>query len=207
MRVASRGQHFKDATRKAKNRHVKGAAAQVVNEERPLRVLIETIRNGGGCGFIQEAQHVQASELRGVFCRLALCVVKICGHGDHRAIKLAAEALFGASFKRTQNFRRHFDRGQGTLARDNLQRTFSIARRRGEVVTRFRVSAQIRDGAAHEALHGGDGVECVAAAMHERLVPDHNRAALGVLHCGRQHRETVTIWQALGNRIANRGNE
>ena len=165
MRVARRGEHFEYTTRKAKNRHVKGTAAQVVNEERPLGVLIETIRNGGGRGLIQEAQHVQASQLRGVFCRLALRVIKVCGHRDHRTIKLAAEAFFSASFKRTQNFRRHFNRGQRALARDNLQRTFSIARRRGEVVARFRVSAQIRDGAAHEALHGGDGVECVAAAM------------------------------------------
>ena len=97
--IAARGFHFKQATAQLQHGYVKRAAAQVVHHKRAFRAVVQAVGNGGGGGFVEQAQHVQPRQPRRVFGGLALRVVKIGGDGDDRAHQFAAQAGFGAGFQ------------------------------------------------------------------------------------------------------------
>ena len=56
--------HLEDAARQAQHRHVEGAAAQVVDHVDALLGRVEPVGDGCRGGLVQQAQHVQAGELR-----------------------------------------------------------------------------------------------------------------------------------------------
>src|SRR5450631_3618236 len=79
-RVAVGREDLEDPARELQDRYVEGAAAEIEDREGALGSVIETVRDGGGGGLVQQAQHVQARELRRVLRRLALRIVEIRGH-------------------------------------------------------------------------------------------------------------------------------
>ena len=78
--------------------------------------MIETVGDRRGGGFVEQAQHVQPGETRGIFGGLALGIVEIGRHGNDGADQFAAERLFGATAQGLENFRRDFDRALGAGA-------------------------------------------------------------------------------------------
>ncbi len=95
-RVAGGGEHGEDAVLQVEDRDVEGAAAQVVDRELAGLAPVQAVGQGRGRGLVQQAQHVQAGEAAGVLGGLALGVIEVGGHGDHRALQLAAQGLLGA---------------------------------------------------------------------------------------------------------------
>ena len=73
------------------DRHVEGAAAEVVDRDGLALRLVETVGERGGGRLVDDAQHLQAGDLAGVLGRLALGVVEIGRHGDDGLGHLAAE--------------------------------------------------------------------------------------------------------------------
>ena len=98
MGVTGSSEYFKHASREPKNRHIKGAASEVVNQERAgdRLVLIQTVGNRRRSRLIEQTQHVEARQFRSVFGRLTLRVVEIRWHRDHRTIERFAKALLRA---------------------------------------------------------------------------------------------------------------
>jgi hypothetical protein len=79
--------------------------------------VVQPVGHSRGRRFVDQAQHVQAGQLRGVLRRLALRVVEVGRHGDHGAEELVVEAVLGALAQRGQDLGRHLHRRLGALAR------------------------------------------------------------------------------------------
>ena len=66
------------------NGDVERAAAEVVDGDRLVLLLVEAVGERGRGRLVDDAHHFEAGDLAGVFRRLALRVVEVRGHGDDR---------------------------------------------------------------------------------------------------------------------------
>ena len=65
--------------------YVEGAAAQVIYGEPGVSLfLVHAVGQRRGCGFVDDAPHLQSRDLACVLGRLALRIVEICRHGNDR---------------------------------------------------------------------------------------------------------------------------
>ncbi len=90
-RVAVRRAHFEHAVADFQHRDVERAAAEVVYSDGSVLTLVEAVSERGSRRFVDDAQHVEAGDAAGVFCRLALRVVEIGRDGDDRLRDRLAE--------------------------------------------------------------------------------------------------------------------
>ncbi|ETV66165.1 hypothetical protein H257_17317 [Aphanomyces astaci] len=109
VRVTGSCLHFKDAFFDRQQRHIKGPAAQVENQHVAFAtLLVQTVRDGGGRGFVDDTQHVQASNGTGVLGRLALRVVKVRRHRDDGVVHRGTDKRFRHFLHLDQHHRRDF---------------------------------------------------------------------------------------------------
>mmetsp|Transcript_7566 Transcript_7566/g.19588 ORF Transcript_7566/g.19588 Transcript_7566/m.19588 type:complete len:663 (-) Transcript_7566:132-2120(-) len=92
MGVAGGGLDLEDTLLNGQQGHIKRAAAQVEDEHIALAsglvLLVQTIRNGRGSRLVNDTQHIEARNGTSILGGLALTIVEICRHGDHRALDL-----------------------------------------------------------------------------------------------------------------------
>ena len=75
MSVASSGFDLKDAINDAEDRDVKGAAAEVEDQDIAATIpflLVEAVGNGGGRGLVDDAEHVEAGNHSGILNKIRL---------------------------------------------------------------------------------------------------------------------------------------
>ena len=75
--VAIGGFHLEHAVADFEDRNVEGAAAQVVNRDRAVVLLVHAVGERGGGRLVDDAKHFEPGDLAGVLGRLALGVVEI----------------------------------------------------------------------------------------------------------------------------------
>ena len=66
------------------------------------------VRESGRCGLIDDAQHLEASDLAGILGALALGIVEIRRNGDDGFLHRLAEILLGDAFHLAQDDSRNF---------------------------------------------------------------------------------------------------
>ncbi len=98
VRVAVGGLHLEHALAQLQHRDVEGAAAQVVDRDLLVLLLVEPVGQRGRGGLVDDAQHLEAGDLAGVLGGLALGVVEVGGHGDHRLGHRLAQVVLGVCF-------------------------------------------------------------------------------------------------------------
>ena len=84
QRVAVGRLHLEDAAGDLKDRHIKGAATEVVHGHHLAVLLVEAVRERGRGGLVDDAQHLEPRDLASVLGCLPLRVVEVCGHRHHR---------------------------------------------------------------------------------------------------------------------------
>ena len=94
MSVAVGGAHFEDSVANLKDRDVEGSAAQVVNCDGFLILLVETIRQRRRGRFVDDAQDFQAGDASGILRRVPLAIVEVRRHGDDGLRNLFAKLGF-----------------------------------------------------------------------------------------------------------------
>ena len=96
--VATCGQYLEQALFQAQNGHVKRATTQVKHHKRAFRAVVQAVSDGGGGRLIEQTQNIQTCQTCGIFGGLALGIVEIGRHGNHRSRQAAAQAVFSAGF-------------------------------------------------------------------------------------------------------------
>ena len=200
--IAAGGQHFEHTGRQAQDGNVKGTAAQVIDGHHAFGVLVQAVGHGSGGRLIEQAQHVQACQACSVFGRLALSVVEIGWHGDHRAYQLATQGRFGPLTQHLEDVGGHFHRAFRALHgidERHVRLTANKAVRQ--------LLAQLLDvgnAAPHQALDRQHGVQRVAGSGLTRGLP-HLDTPVEVAYRGRQNDVTLHIGQGLAAAAAQGG--
>ena len=101
---------FENAVADFEHRNIERAAAQVVDGDLFVLLLVETVGERCRGRFVDDAQHFQTGDLARVFGRVALRVVEVSRNGNDRLGDLFAELRFRVGFQLRQNHRRNFRR-------------------------------------------------------------------------------------------------
>src|SRR6185437_6659487 len=85
VRVAIGGQYLKDPVFDPQNRDIECTAAEVVHRDQALPPFVEPIRDRRGSRFVDDAEHFESGDSRGIARRGALRVVEIRRYGNDGA--------------------------------------------------------------------------------------------------------------------------
>ena len=185
-------QHFKHPAAQAQDRDIKGTAAEIVNRNHPFLTGVEAVGNRRRRRFVQQAQHVQACQTRGVFGALTLCIVKIGRNGDDYAVQIAAKRRRRARRQRFKDVGGNANRVQQTgRGRNHRQAVFTGL----QLIRQMRIAGlNIGQRAAHHALYGADGVGRIARGVGAGVIADRVTLLLVVDH-GRQQMAALLVSQ------------
>ncbi|MPM63602.1 hypothetical protein SDC9_110483 [bioreactor metagenome] len=196
-RIATRSDDFENAFRQTQHRDVERAATQVIHGIDAFGGIVQAVGNRRCRRFIDESQQVQARQLGRVLGGLALGIVEICWHGDHRTIDVVVEAVFGAKTQRGQNFRAHLH--GGFLPACGLDRHHALPGQRiGQRIT----VGNVVEATAHQALDGCNCVLWVAGARAQRVVTNLPAVVGHIAHDRRKQHPALVIRQAFRNAVA-----
>src|SRR5690606_3877697 len=93
---------------------VEGATTQVVDGDYPVAAgLVHTVGQGRGGGLVDDALDIEAGDAAGVLGGLALGVVEVGGHGDHRLGDGFPQVVLGGLLHFLEHFRRDLGRRLG----------------------------------------------------------------------------------------------
>ncbi len=109
LAVAARGPHLEDAVVEDQDRDVERAAAEVVDGEGAVLLLLEPVGERRRRRLVEEAQHLEAREARRVLGGLPLRVVEVRGDGDDGAPHVS-ELVLGLSLEGAKDLGAHLDR-------------------------------------------------------------------------------------------------
>ena len=119
-RVARGGLDLDQAVADLQDRDVKGPAAQVKDEDRLCRTLVQSIGQRRRRGLVDDAQHLQPGDLAGVLGRLPLAVVEIRRHRDHGLCHRFAQVGLGIGLELAQDHCRYLLRRVGASRPRNM---------------------------------------------------------------------------------------
>merc|ERR1712028_105112 len=90
--------HFEDTILNGKERHIESTATHVVDEYVLLAtsLLVQSVGNGCCCWFVDDAKHIQATDLACIFGCLTLGVVEVGWHSHNGIVDLSAQVSFGS---------------------------------------------------------------------------------------------------------------
>src|SRR5208337_67244 len=95
VRVAVGGLHLEHAVADFENRNIEGAAAEIIDGNFLVLLLVEAVSERRSSRLIDDAQDFEASDAAGVFRGLALRVVEVSRNGDDSLRDFLAETHFG----------------------------------------------------------------------------------------------------------------
>ena len=110
MRITVRGFYFNDAFSDLQNRDIERTAAEVINRDRLILLLIETIGQGRRRRFINDSEDLQTRNTSSIFGRLALRVIEVGWNGNDRLVDFLADVVLSRGFQLLKNHRRYFRR-------------------------------------------------------------------------------------------------
>ena len=113
VRVAVGGLDLEDAVAQLEDRDVERAAAEVVDGDLLVVLLVEAVGEGRRGGLVDDPLDVEAGDAAGVLGRLALGVVEVRRDGDDRLGDLLAEVRLGVGLELLEDHRADLGRRVG----------------------------------------------------------------------------------------------
>merc|ERR1719401_2287495 len=154
--VAVGGHNLEHAVVDGQQRDIEGAAAQVVDQDVFLGLLVEAVGDGGRRGLVDDAEHIHAGDGASVLGGLALGIVEVRRDGDHGVLHLLAEVVLGNFPHLRQNHRGHLLRGHDLLLALDLDSDHGLSafigdleRQQLDVLLHSRVLETTTDQALH----------------------------------------------------------
>eukprot|EP00982_Pelagococcus_subviridis_P014118 31307-Pelagococcus_subviridis.AAC.3 len=154
VRVARRGEHLEDAVANLQDGHVKGAAAEVEDQDRLVRLLLEAVREARRGRLVDDAQNFDAGDGARVLRRLTLRVVEVGGDGDHSLGHRVAKVGRGVVAQLAEHLRGDLLRGEVLARGGALELDVAVLALLGRVRDLLRLLADFVPPAADEALDG-----------------------------------------------------
>ena len=118
--VAAGRANFKDALTNIKNGNVKSSTTEVENEDRFIRLFVETVSERRRGWLVDDSKNFEARNLAGILGRSSLSVVKIGRNCNDRLINGLAEIGFCVRLELLQDHRRNFFGGELFVKRRNI---------------------------------------------------------------------------------------
>ena len=181
MGVAIGGFDLENAVADFQDRDVEGAAAQVINRDFLVFLLVESVGQRGRGRLVNNAQDLQAGDASGVLGGLALGIVEIGGDGDDRLGDLFAQAHFGVGLELGEDHGRNFRRAELLGFAVHLDFHGDVAVGAGDHFVRDALEFLLHfaEFTAHEAFDGIDRVAGVGDGLPLGGVADQAFAGLG----------------------------
>ncbi len=110
--VTGGGLHLEDAVADLEHGHVERAAAEVEDQDRLVRLLVEPVGQRGRGGLVDDALDLEAGDGAGVLGRLALGVVEVGRHGDDRVGHRLTQERLGVRLQLLQDHRADLGRAE-----------------------------------------------------------------------------------------------
>ena len=151
------GEHFHHVVAHFQDGDIEGAAAQVEHGDLFVGLLVETVGQGGGRGFVDDTLHFQTGDAAGVLGGLTLGVVEVGGHGDDGFGHGFAQVSFGVGLQLGQDHGRNFRSGVGAAV--HFHTGVAVGGGGDGVGGMFLPAVHFRRSvlAAHQTLDGEDG--------------------------------------------------
>ena len=108
MGVAVGGENLENAVAHVENADVEGAAAEVVNHDLLIRLLVDAVCQSGCRGFVDYTENFESGDLAGVLGGLTLAVVEVGGNGYDRLGDGRADVAFCVSLQLLKDHRGDF---------------------------------------------------------------------------------------------------
>ena len=191
MRVAVGGLHLHHALAHLEDRDVERAAAEVVHGDRLVLLLVEAVGQRRRRGLVDDAHHLEAGDLAGLLGGLALRVVEVRGHRDHRARHRLTQVLLGRLLELLEHHRR--DLRRRVVLVPDLDADVAVGRGNDGVGDHLHLLAHLVEAAAHEALDREHGVLGVRDRLALGDLPDEALARLGERHDRRRQPAALGI--------------
>merc|ERR1719486_1576044 len=106
VRVAVGRHNLEDAVVDREERDIECAATQIVDKDVLLRLLVQAVRNGSGGRLVDNAEDLHTGDRARILRGLALGVIEVRRHGDHRVLHLLAEVVLGSLLHLGEHHRR-----------------------------------------------------------------------------------------------------
>src|SRR4029077_13949692 len=154
--------------------NIERAATEIVHRHFAALLLVQTVGQRRRGRFIHQAHDFQAGQFARIFCGLALRIVEIRRHGDHRALNGLAEKRFGPVLQLAKNERRNFRRSEYLVAK--LHANYVVARRIDAKWEQPQFALHISTTASHQAFHGIDPALRLRQQTAARRLPNNDSA-------------------------------
>ena len=207
-RIATGGQYLEHAFFHAQNGNVEGAAAKVEYRVNSFAAIVQSVGQCCSRRFIDQPQHGQSSQLRGVLGRLALRIVKIGRNGDDRAIDKAAQTVFCPLAQRRQNA--GTDLYGGLVAGTRVNVHHALLRIFSRQIIRqppTQAALDITQAAPHQPLDRHNGIGGIDGLPLQGGFTDQHAPIRCVMHGRRQDHPPLLVRQALRQAVANSRHE
>ena len=116
MRVAVGGDDLEDSVVQLQDRNVEGAAAEIVDRNDSVLLLVEAVGERRGGRLVDQTKDFETGDATSVFRGLALRVVEVGGNGDDGLRDRSAEKALGVALELAKNQRGNFGRRECLVA-------------------------------------------------------------------------------------------
>ena len=98
MGIPIRRLHFKESVSNVQNRNIKRAATQIINRNFLILLLVQAVGQRSRRRLVDDSENFQTRNLPSVLRGLALTVVEVSRHRDHRLRNLFTQLRFRIRF-------------------------------------------------------------------------------------------------------------
>jgi hypothetical protein len=175
--VAVGGLDLDDPFADLENRDVEGAAAEVEDGDRLVLLLVEAVGERRRRRLVDQPLDVEPGDLAGVLGRLALGVVEVRRHGDHRLRPPSAEVVLRRLLELLQDHRRDLRRAE--LLAVDVDAAVAVLGALDLVGDHLHLFADFFVATPHEALDRVDGVLGIGHRLALGDLADQTLAGFG----------------------------